>query len=117
MQGCKLLILSSREPALRRLLPLVEGSGSNMAVPGRLNGLMEEDDDNDEGEEWVDLSRLQELSPELVAIATAAESGDVEGLRIALGILIGLSFSFLFGCSPGYRGYSVKSSAGRGKKI
>ncbi|KAF3793490.1 BRCA1-associated RING domain protein 1 [Nymphaea thermarum] len=55
-----------------------------MAVPGRLNGLMEEDDDNDEGEEWVDLSRPQELSPELVDIATAAESGDVEGLRAAL---------------------------------
>ncbi|ONK70965.1 uncharacterized protein A4U43_C04F3330 [Asparagus officinalis] len=55
-----------------------------MAVPARINGEEEEEDEGifEEGEEWVDLD--SDVPPHLRALADAAQRGDVAALSAAL---------------------------------
>ena len=60
-----------------------------MAVPGRRNGLMDDEEDEEglfdevEGEAWADLQR--DVPPHLRALVDAAQRGNVDALRLALG--------------------------------
>lgn len=60
-----------------------------MAVPGRRNGLMDDEEDDEglfdevEGEAWADLDR--DVPPHLRALIDAAQRGNVDALRLALG--------------------------------
>lgn len=63
-----------------------------MAVPARRNGEEEEEDEGlfeEEGEGWADLD--SDIPPHLRALADAAQRGDVEALRVALGNISDLS--------------------------
>lgn len=64
-----------------------------MAVPGRRNGLMEEEDNEDENALFEE-EGLEEFDahapPHLRAIADASQQGDVDALRHALGIATSL---------------------------
>ncbi|XP_010918912.1 uncharacterized protein [Elaeis guineensis] len=59
-----------------------------MAVPGRRNGLMDDEEDEEglfdevEGEAWADLQR--DVPPHLRALVDAAQRGNVDALRLAL---------------------------------
>ncbi|RVW22234.1 hypothetical protein CK203_104031 [Vitis vinifera] len=55
-----------------------------MAVPGRRNGLMEEDDDNDEAVFGELIEDEVETPAHLRNLAAAAQLGDVDALRLAL---------------------------------
>nr|CAN64838.1 hypothetical protein VITISV_030376 [Vitis vinifera] len=55
-----------------------------MAVPGRRNGLMEEDDDNDEAVFGELIEDEVEAPAHLRNLAAAAQLGDVDALRLAL---------------------------------
>ena len=66
-----------------------------MAVPGRRNGLMEEDDDNDEAVFGELIEDEVEAPAHLRNLAAAAQLGDVDALRLALGLLF-FFFFFLF---------------------
>ena len=66
-----------------------------MAVPGRRNGLMEEDDDNDEAVFGELIEDEVETPAHLRNLAVAAQLGDVDALRLALGLLF-FFFFFLF---------------------
>lgn len=62
-----------------------------MAVPGRRNGVMDEDDDEDDvlfddGDALADLDLDSDVPPHLRALVEAAESGNVDALRSALGM-------------------------------
>ncbi|XP_034692929.1 BRCA1-associated RING domain protein 1 [Vitis riparia] len=60
-----------------------------MAVPGRRNGLMEEDDDNDEAVFGELIEDEVETPAHLRNLAAAAQLGDVDALRLALDTLNG----------------------------
>ncbi|XAR69669.1 NAD(+) ADP-ribosyltransferase [Bertholletia excelsa] len=63
-----------------------------MAVPGRRNGLMDEDEEGDvffEDDDGLTLEAESETPPHLRDLAAAAETGDVEALRHALDNLTG----------------------------
>ncbi|KAJ9695315.1 hypothetical protein PVL29_010682 [Vitis rotundifolia] len=60
-----------------------------MAVPGRRNGLMEEDDDNDEALFGELIEDEVETPAHLRGLAAAAQLGDVDALRLALDTLNG----------------------------
>ncbi|PSR98467.1 Tankyrase [Actinidia chinensis var. chinensis] len=64
-----------------------------MAVPGRLNGLMDEDEEGDalfeEEEDGLILEPESDTPPHLRDLAAAAEVGDVDALRHALDNLSG----------------------------
>ncbi|KAJ8512434.1 hypothetical protein OPV22_002868 [Ensete ventricosum] len=60
-----------------------------MAVPGRRNGVMGEEDDEDDvlfddGDALADLDLESDVPPHLRALVEAAESGNVDALRSAL---------------------------------
>ena len=77
-----------------------------MAVPGRRNGMIEDDEDIEENglfeeEGLVELD--DETPPHLRDLAAATQLGDLEALRLALGPLItplslSLSLSYCFYC-------------------
>lgn len=69
-----------------------------MAVPGRRNGMIDEDDDvEDNGlfEEDGLVELDDDTPPHLRDLAAATQLGDLDALRLALGILL-LSHSFLY---------------------
>lgn len=57
-----------------------------MAVPGRRNGLLEEDDENDETLFEELIQEEVETPAHLRDLAAAAQLGDVDALRRALGL-------------------------------
>ena len=65
-----------------------------MAVPGRRNGLMEEDDENEEVLFEELIQEVVETPAHLRDLAFAAELGDVDALRRALGLALWFFFFF-----------------------
>lgn len=65
-----------------------------MAVPGRRNGVMGDDEDDDEillddGNALAELDLEPDVPPHLRALLEAAETGNVDALRRALGTIQG----------------------------
>lgn len=81
-----------------------------MAVPGRRNGLME-DDENEDDQNYALFEQEGLLEPDsytpphLRNLSIAVQDGDVDALRLALGLSLPLSLSSKLGCSHGYVGW------------
>ncbi|RWV79127.1 hypothetical protein BHE74_00044165 [Ensete ventricosum] len=76
-----------------------------MAVPGRRNGVMGEEDDEDDvlfddGDALADLDLESDVPPHLRALVEAAESGNVDALRSALEHLDVVKLLLAAGASP-----------------
>lgn len=67
-----------------------------MAVPGRRNGLLDEEDNGEDNalfeEDGVEIDLESDIPQHLRQLAAAAQIGDVEALRLALG---SSAFTFL----------------------
>lgn len=71
-----------------------------MAVPGRRNGMMDEDDEEDGililEEDALPESDFEDTPPHLRDLAAAAKHGNVDALRQALGISSSHAYLYVF---------------------